>query len=290
MGKKKKKSLAENIIDVLNVGEQLLRHGEVRMNRKVVVNMDELTKPSIEGTIGSRIDLLEDKSDVLLDTEPVLKVNAVNDDLMHHYHIWTQIESTANTDVMRANQMSGPHIPPTLVIMLPHKHAFDGFGLYDSTPLSMLMRSSNMPLVTRAIGKNWRKLIEENEGADCILYVPGLVYFGGKGNLMSTENRFNLLVYVTRKKRYIYEEEDLNKNTSPQKELVHNVMTAAVKLNCSRLILDPLDHPLLQADPYETVDAWKEEENDPTIKTNIEDLKYCIENEDDYIIFWRGRK
>lgn len=290
MGKKKKKSIAENIIDVLNVGEQLLRHGEVRMNRKVVVNMDELTKPSIDGTVGSRIDLLEDKSDVLLDVEPVLRVNAVNDDLMHHYHIWTQIESSINNEVLQPAQVDAKRIPPTLVIMLPHKHAFDGFSLYDSTPLSMLMRSSNLPLVTRAIGKNWRKLIEENEGADCILYVPELVYFGGKGALINTENRFNLLVYVTRKKRYIYEEDDMNRNSSPQKELVHNVMSAAVKLNCSRLILDPLDHPLLQADPYETVDAWKEEEVDPTIKTNITDLKYCIANEDDYIIFWRGRK
>lgn len=285
MGKKnKKKSFAENLIDVLNIGEQLLRNGEIRMNRKVVVNMDDITKPSIDNTVGSRIDCLEDKSDVSLDKEPILTVNASNDDLMHHYNMWSQINKVS------AGSASPEHNYPTIVLMLPHKHALSAFSIYDSTPLGKLMRASNLPLVMRAIGSNWRHLIEENEDADCILYIPQLVYFGGKSNMLGTDVRFNLLVYVTKKKRYIYEESDVNKNVSPQKEMIHNLLLAAVKLGCKQILIDPMDHQLLQNDPYESVDVWKEEENDPLVKTNLENIFYTIPNENDYIIFWRSRQ
>ena len=286
MGKKhKKKSMTENILDILNIGEQLLRTGEIRMNRKVVINMDELTKPSIDKTIGSRIDCLEDKSEVLLDKEAILQVNASNADIMQHYRLWSQIGSKPNAD----GTTSTVEPVPTITIMLPHKDAIRAFSIYDSTPLGKLMRNSNLSLVMRAIGENWKHLINENEGADCILYVPELVYFNGS-NVLNTDVRFNLLVYVTRKKRYIYEESDVNKNTSPQREMIHNVLTSAVKLGCKSLIIDPMDHPLLQADGYESVDAWYAEEKDPTIRCNVERIHYCIPNENDYIIFWRGRR
>lgn len=286
--KHKKKSMAENILDILNIGEQLLRTGEIRMNRKVVINMDDLTKPSIDKTIGARIDCLEDKSDVSLDKEAILNVEASNMDVMQHFHLWSQIGKGINSNLDKTKLDAIPW-STTIVVTLPHKQACSAFSIYESSTLGRLMRNSNLPLVMRAIGNRWRGLIEENEGADCILYVPDLVYFDGS-NVMNTDVRFNLLVYVTRKKRYIYEESETSENVSPQKEMIHNLLTSAVKLGCKNLMLNPLDHPLLQADGYETVDAWYAEEKDPAVRCNIEKIHYCIPNENDYIIFWRGRR
>lgn len=286
--KNKKKSMAENILDILNIGEQLLRTGEIRMNRKVVINMDDLTKPSIDKTIGARIDCLEDKSDVALDKEAILDVSATNTDLMQHYHLWSKIGKGVNASLDKTKMDPFPW-NSTIVVMLPHKKACSAFSIYDSSPLGRLMRNSNLPLVMRAIGNRWRGLIEENEGSDCILYVPDLVYFDGS-NVMNTDVRFNLLVYVTRKKRYIYEESDVETKATPQKEMIHNLLTSAVKLGIKDIMINPVDHPLLQADGYATVDAWHEEESDPTVRCNIERIQYCIPNEDDYIIFWRSRR
>ena len=276
---KKKNNFASGLADLLNIGEQLLRTGEVRMNRKVVIDMNDVTKPSINGTIGSRIDCLEDHSDVSLEKEPILQVNAVNDTLMHHYHIMSQIGYD-------------PEHLPTLVVTVPHKHAVDEFTVNGSGILPDLMRNSNLPLVMRAVVKNWRGLLEENEGSDCILFIPALIYFGGSGKgLLNMNTRFNLLLYATKKKRYIYDEEDYNKDPAKiVKYLVKNILDSIVKLGVKNILINPLAHPLLNDDVYEAVDAWKAEEKNPVRLQNIETLQYCIPDEDDYVLFWRARK
>lgn len=276
---KKKNNLASSLADILNIGEQLLRTGEIRMNRKVVIDMNDITKPSIEGTIGSRIDCLEDHSDVSLEKEPIMQVNAVNDTLMHHYHLMSQIGYD-------------PDHLPTIVVTLPHKKALESFTTSGSGILPDLMRNSNLPLVMRAIVKNWKNLLEENEGMDCILHIPALIYFGGSGKgLLNMNTKFNLLVYVTRKKRYIYDEDDYNQKPEKlTKDLVKNILDTIIKIGAKNILIDPLAHPILKDDIYTAVDAWKEEERNSIRLQNIERLQYCIPDGDDYVIFWRARK
>ena len=103
--------------------------------------------------------------------------------------------------------------------------------------------------------------------------------------------KFNLLVYVTRKKRYIYDEDDYNQKPEKlTKDLVKNILDTIIKIGAKNILIDPLAHPILTDDIYTAVDAWKEEERNSIRLQNIERLQYCIPDGDDYVIFWRARK
>lgn len=284
MSKKKKgKNNSCTICDMVDFGIRILESGKLKLQKGCVISLDEISKNSIDNTIGSRVDALEDNSKVSSDESPKLQVRAINDSQMHCYKILSRISMEPTR---------------TLVVTLTRKEAKRAFNYMDNTVIGTLLRTTNLGRIYDAVRSNWYELLGKSEAMDCILYIPSITIIADEDirSILDTPNRtVNLLLYVEKDRKCILEmdefvygkgEDALEKR---MENMVHGVLESAVRLGCTDLIIDPFGNKLLMKDPYLTVDIWHKQVQDSRIKNHVEVIDFSIANDDRFIIFWKSK-
>lgn len=279
MGKKKKKKGAA--YDIVDLGYQLLKNGQLKFKKDCIISMEEISKPSIDNTLGSRVDVLEDHPEVSTDNAKILQINGNCGTIERCF---TMISKIGTDDV------------PTIVTTLPWKKAVDGFA-YQGGIISYLCRISNLLTIFNAVKENWRNLLEDSTGMDCILFIPEItVLLDDRADALLEKNqkKVNLLLYVTKKKHHIYDDEEVfgkqDDNHSDAYKLIQKMLECAVRLNCKHLIVDPFCHPVLTEDVRDTTDAWVELTAEDRVTEHIKVIDFTIDDDNLYIIFWKARK
>lgn len=284
MSKKKKgKNGNCTICDMVDFGIRILESGKLKLQKGCIISLDEISKDSIDNTIGSRMDALEDNSKVSSDESPKLQVSGINYSQMHCYKLLSRISAEPTR---------------TLVVTLTRKEAKRAFNYMDSGVIGTLLRTSNLGRIYDAVRANWYELLGKSEAMDCILYIPAITIIADEDfrTILDTPNRIvNLLIYVEKEKKALFEMDDflpLDAADTAQKRMesiIHGVLESAVRLGCTNLIINPFDNKLMMKDPRLTADTWHKELQAARVQNHVEKIDFSIIDDDLFIIFWKSK-
>ena len=284
MGKKKKK---ENCPDLISIGLKILKSGKLKLRKGYTISMEELSKDAIENTIGSRFEALEDNATVKMDNTDILVINGQWCDSMHTYRMMSKLQEEESS-------------PLTLVHVATRKQADRLFDYAGNSLIGELLRCSNLGTIYKAVHANWTELLKNSKGMDCLLYVPGITVFADEelGIFTEKQSKVNLLLYIVKGKSTAFEDTNIfgtpSNDESETKEselesVAAHVLESAVRLGCEELIIDPLSYKDYARDVEEASATWHQAMQNERVKTHIKQITFCVDDDDDFIIFWKSR-
>ena len=275
----KKKNKKDCIPDLVSMGIRILKSGKLKLSKGYVISMDELSKDAIANTIGSRYEALEDNSAVSSDTSKKGEVCGQWCSLMKTYRMMSKVDEAGNEEL-------------TIVYPIARKHASEIFDYAGSTVIGQLLRISNLGTIYNAVHENWTNLLKASKSMDCLLYIPGITIFADDELRIFTEKqtKVNLLLFVVRGKVSEAPDflEDEEKPETDNSTVADRVLDSAVKLGCTNLLVDPLSFKNYQKDVREAGKEWKKAVEDESNATHLHTVTFCVEDDDDFIVFWKN--
>lgn len=284
MGKKKKKDAVQ---DLVSIGLKILKSGKLKLRKGYTISMEEISKESIDNTIGSRFEALEDNSKVSMENDPLLEISGQWCDPMHTYRMMSRLQEEGSE-------------PITLVHVASRKHVERLFDYAGRSLIGELLRCSNLGTVYKAIHENWEGLLKNSKGMDCLLFIPSITVFADEelGIFTDKQTKVNLLLYVVKGKGNTLEDttifgSDTTEGEDEKKDepgtVAARVLESAVRIGCGNLIIDPLSYKEYAKDVDAASADWHAALSEDRVNTHIKDITFCVDDDNDFIIFWKSR-